>query len=122
MDDRQSLNLSLLPLPDQQTQVVRTLDGTKGISDRQIFNLIKSLAAKAASLAGSDSGLQLRLEKFSPHWIRHLCPTLMAKAGIDTRTIQRHLGHSSSRTTEIYVHLLNTDKREAVRKLKFEEY
>ena len=122
MDYRQSLGLSLLPLPGDCSPVVMTLDGKKGIGDRQIFNLVKSLAKHAANLASDDNALQLRLKKFSPHWIRHLCPTLLAKAGVDTRTIQRHLGHSSSRTTEIYVHLLNNDKREAVRKLNMEQY
>ena len=122
IDYRQSLGLSLLPEKNEVTPVVCNLEGDKGISDRQIFNLVKGLALKAASGEGVDALVKTRLSRFSPHWIRHLCPTLMARAGVDTRTIQRHLGHSSSRTTEVYVHLLNDDKRDAVRQLTLGDY
>jgi len=122
IDYRQSLGLSLLPEKSETTPVIRNLEGDKGISDRQIFNLVKGLAFKAAEQEGVDALVKTRLSRFSPHWIRHLCPTLMARAGVDTRTIQRHLGHSSSRTTEVYVHLLNDDKRDAVRHLTLGEY
>lgn len=61
---------------------------------RQVFH-------RAVESAGIKRGAKL-------HWLRHSYATHLLEAGTDLRYIQQILGHSHSKTTEIYTHVSTT--------------
>ncbi len=75
-------------------------EGQKRGSQYSASSIVKVLK-RACSSAGLRSEISL-------HWLRHSYATHLLESGTDLRYIQELLGHSSSRTTEIYTHV--TDK------------
>lgn len=59
------------------------------------------------------------LEDVRVHDLRHTFASQLAMNGVDLRTIQKLLGHTSYKTTEIYAHLAQEHLQNAVSKLVF---
>jgi integrase len=53
------------------------------------------------------------------HTLRHTFASHLIMKGVDPRTVQEYLGHSSLQITEMYSHLSKSHKREAINVLHF---
>jgi len=53
----------------------------------------------------------------SPHMLRHTFASTVVKEGADIRTAQDLLGHASYKTTEIYLHVAEQEKKQAIQRI-----
>ncbi len=72
------------------------------ISEESARNFIENIAWKTLE------------KKITPHMFRHTFATMLLESNVDIKYIQELLGHSSIKTTMIYLHLGNASVRAAV--------
>ena len=69
-------------------------------------HVLESRFQKSIKVAVKRVGL---LKNVTSHTFRHSFATHMLKSGVNIRMVQELLGHADIKTTEIYLHVMNTD-------------
>ena len=71
---------------------------------------IRLMMKKYTKLAGIEKNI-------TPHMFRHSFATYLIEEGVDVSCVQQILGHSSIKTTQIYIHIAAKKQAEILRKM-----
>lgn len=116
---RHFLGLDLIPNADEHTFIFQGLK-EQNLSTRQMSNLIKSIAIKTAAKFENQPQIKQKLEKISPHWLRHLSASKQDLAGISFTNIQQNLRHQNEQTTRQYIHSFDDIRHQEMENLKID--
>jgi integrase len=114
---RLHLKLAELPSPSEDSPIIASWNGRSALGMRQISNLIKQLAYRAAEQV-EDPAHADRIRRFSPHWLRHLSASNQDRAGIRFGHIKANHRHESDDTTRRYVHAMDDERHDDMAKLR----
>ncbi|MDU0200699.1 MULTISPECIES: tyrosine-type recombinase/integrase [Paenibacillus] len=120
----------LIPLPDELVKVLNKalaerLDSrNKGeqpffvsqFGRRISIRMIQTIAEKHFEELKKHYA-ELQGKSISSHKLRHTFATMQVLAGTDIRTLQELLGHASIQTTQIYTHVADKQKQEAMNRV-----
>ena len=102
---RHFLGLEDLPPENDTSPVLRSIKGTKGVSDNMVYRLVKKTVQGAADSFEQEVPVCARkLRKASTHWFRHTSVTHGDDSGIGLKYIQASARHDKIETTSIYQH------------------
>lgn len=96
--DDETLDLIQLYKKDADKGVLILSQRGEALSTRQVERIVKKYAKKA--------GIE---KNVYPHMLRHSFAVHSLKAGMNLRSVQKMLGHSSLTTTQIYLDLTGED-------------
>ena len=78
--------------------------------NRYTEDSIRFMLKKYTKLAGIERNI-------TPHMFRHSFATYLIEEGVDISCVQRILGHSSIKTTQIYIHIASKKQAEILREM-----
>ncbi len=117
---RHHLGYAPIPKDEDHQPIIPSLTRLdQGLSTRQMSNLLKELAQKAAVQFSDSPQIEKKMRRFSPHWLRHLSASRQDLAGISFTHIKENLRHQNEQTTRHYVHAYDNERHKEMEKLDF---
>lgn len=115
---RLSLNKISFPEEGELEPIFTRAKTNRPLSVRQLFTNVKEIGIQAAQKFNDNLSKKQKLEKLSPHWLRHLSASHQDLAGISSTMIQANHRHGSYSTTQIYLHAPDELRHQAMDKLQ----
>ncbi len=105
---RKTCALSVIPLQDDETPLIRPMIGPmKSMARSAIHEIVKGVFRESAArlrLQGPQfEAAAAHLEKASTHWMRHTAGSHLS-GKTDLKVVRDNLGHANISTTSIYLH------------------
>jgi integrase len=112
---KKTQSLESMPLSDQAVELIGEPKDpeTKVFPNLKYSSLITQCLRDWAKSAGIKKPLTF-------HCFRHTFATLQFNTGTDIYTVSKLLGHKELKTTQVYVKLMDSTKREAVNKIRID--
>lgn len=100
------------------TLIKQTAWRTSWTGYMQYLNIVHGYSSEETKDVESPAELEMKIETFTPHQLRHTYVTLLYLAGVDVMTARDQAGHTDIKTTlGIYTHLDKKYKRDSMSKL-----
>lgn len=116
---RTFLGKTVYPEEGENGPLICSVRARRAISSRQVSFLIKKLAIKAAKQFPDSIEKQKKLQKVSPHWLRHLSASMQDRVGIPFTHIRENHRHTKDDTTRIYIHANDKQRHRSLNKLNW---
>ncbi|MFC1540579.1 tyrosine-type recombinase/integrase [Candidatus Margulisiibacteriota bacterium] len=98
-----------------------TLEEKERIPEQMVYFFCDEQGRRIKSMRNAFRGAVRRasLKGVTPHTLRHTFGSHLAMGGVPIRTIQDIMGHSSIKTTEIYLHLSDQHRHESISRIGY---
>ena len=83
-----------------------------GVDEDRVIGIRVPVLRKFAKKYTAQAGIERNI---TPHMFRHSFATYLIEEGVDISCVQRILGHSSIKTTQIYIHVAARKQAEILR-------
>ncbi len=121
---RSFLGMPSLPVENERTPILKTLDGRAGLSARQVRTLLQTVFDNALAkmkAEGRENYEMSSLRTASAHWIRHTSATFDAPFR-KAKDLQLDLRHSNLSTTQdTYYHSHDQERMHSIKRLGMKE-